>query len=77
MILGVSCIMPADGVLLNPASWHKICGFAVGLGGAGYIAFRMLFRAKSTEERLMLSILLYTFIGMFVEGGFGVGGSLE
>lgn len=57
--------------------WHRIAGFGIGGLSSLYLLYRLLFLAKTTEGRLTLSLLLYTTVGMLVEGGFGVGGSLE
>ena len=56
----------------TPERWPKFAGFVFGLHGGLMIIYRLLFKAKTEEERLTLSILLYGFIGLFLSGGLGV-----
>lgn len=56
----------------TPARWPKFAGFVLGLHGGLMLLYRLLFKAKTEEERLTLSILLYGFIGLFLSGGLGI-----
>lgn len=56
----------------TPARWPKLAGFLFGLHGGLMLIYRLLFKAKTEEERLTLSILLYGFIGLFLSGGLGI-----
>lgn len=56
----------------TPARWPKFAGFVFGLHGGLMLLYRLLFKAKTEEERLTLSIMLYGFIGLFLSGGLGV-----
>lgn len=76
LILGIGPMWPETLRYHNPKKWPKIVGIVIGMHGTIMLVIRTL-KAKSTEERLTLSVLLYTFFGMFVEGTFGLGGMLE
>ena len=77
LLLGIAPMWPTTAVYHNPAKWPKIAGFVFGLHGSLMLLYRLLFKCKTPEERLQTSLLLYGFVGMFIEGAFGVGGSLE
>lgn len=57
--------------------WLKVGGYLIGGGGSLLLSYGILFKARTLEQRLMLSMLLYTCIGIMVEGVFGIGSSLE
>lgn len=77
VILGIAPMWPAALSYHNPYKWPKIVGILAGLHGTLMLIYKILFKAKTTEERYVLSLLLYTFVGVLVEGVFQVGGALE
>lgn len=77
LILGIAPWFSVDAPYFNPGKWPKLVGIFIGLHGSLMLIYRILCKAKSREERLILALMLYTFIGMMVEGAFGVGASLE
>jgi|GEM_PF-1117839 len=77
ILLGVAPWWPVGAVYHNPAKWPKIAGILFGMHGALMLVYRILFKAKTMEERMMLSIALYTFVGIFLEGALGLGAGLE
>lgn len=76
VIEGIAPMWPTTLRYHNPAKWPKIVGILAGLHGSLMLLYKIIFKAKTKEERLVLSLLLYTFVGVLVEGVFGVGGSL-
>jgi len=77
VLLGLAPMWPTTAIYHNPTHWPKIAGFVFGLHGTLMLLYRLLFKCKTLEERYVTSIMLYGFVGMFIEGAFGVGGSLE
>ncbi len=77
LLLGIAPMWPVDWSYHNPAHWPRIAAFIFGLHGSLMLLYRLLFKCKTLEERYVTSLLLYGFVGMFVEGAFGVGASLE
>jgi hypothetical protein len=77
LLLGIAPIFSVDASYFNPSKWPKFAGIVFGMHGTMMLVYRILFKAKTTEERLALSILLYGFLGVFIEGVFQAGGSLE
>ena len=77
IILGVAPWFSTSASYFNPAKWPKLVGILVGMHGTLMLVYRILFKAKTLEERLMLAIALYACFGIFVEGVFGFGASLE
>lgn len=76
LIMGAGPMWFAN-VYPNPERWPEFIGFIFGLHGSMMLVYRILCKAKTTEERLLLSIALYMFVGLFLEGGLGLGGSLQ
>lgn len=69
LLLGIAPMWWNVGVVYHiPAKWPKLGAFLFGLHGSLMILYKILFKAKSTEERLVLSVLLYAFVGTFAEG---------
>jgi len=77
IILGIAPWFSVDASYFNPEHWPKLVGILVGMHGTLMLVYRILFKAKTLEERLMLAIALYACFGIFVEGVFGFGSSLE
>ncbi len=77
IILGIAPWFPVGASYFNPGKWPKLVGILVGLHGSIMLVYRILFKAKTLEERLLLALALYTAVGVVVEGVFGVGASLE
>ncbi len=71
LTMGISPMWPWS-FYPTPARWPKFAGFVFGLHGGLMLIYRLLFKAKTEEERLTLSLLLYCFIGLFLSGGLGI-----
>lgn len=77
LIAGIAPMLSVDASYFNPMHWPKFAGIIFGLHGSMMLVWRILAKAKTTEERLVLSVLLYGFVGLFIEGFFQAGASLQ
>lgn len=66
-----------SGKVITPKVWQIISGFVFGFGGTLFLLYRLFFKAETKEQRLTISLLLYTTVGVFIEGVVGIGAGLE
>jgi hypothetical protein len=72
LLLGIGSFFPTDWAF-NGEVWQKVFSCGVALPLSFYILYLLFFKAKTTQDRLLASLLLYATFGTFAEGIFETG----